>query len=34
LGTGSAARRFSLSMARRLDLRIFNAMVASVRAAP
>jgi hypothetical protein len=34
VGTGGSARRFSLSMARRLDLRVFNAMVASVRAAP
>jgi hypothetical protein len=34
LGSGSSARRFSLSMARRLDLRVFNTMVASVRAAP
>jgi hypothetical protein len=34
LGSGSSARRFSLSMARRLDLRVFNAIVASVRAAP
>jgi hypothetical protein len=34
LGSGSSARRFSLSMVRRLDLRVFNAMVASVRAAP
>jgi hypothetical protein len=34
LGSGSSARRFSLSMARRLDLRVFNAMIASVRAAP
>jgi hypothetical protein len=34
LGSGSSARRVSLSMARRLDLRVFNAMVASVRAKP
>jgi hypothetical protein len=34
LGSGTSARRFSLLMARRLDLRVFNAMVASLRAAP
>jgi hypothetical protein len=34
VGSGSSARRFSLSMARRLDLRVFNSIVASVRAAP
>ncbi len=34
LGSEGSARRLSLSMARRLDLQVFNALVASVRPAP
>jgi hypothetical protein len=34
LGSEGSARRLSLSMARRLDMQVFNALIASVRPAP